>query len=113
MAETADMTVAMWQFVYGRQQQQIVNQTFFFMQRCQGALIFELHDCVPFLQVLIKHYDSSFSKMSEASSVIIAPNVYEETLNQETLCDCSSQGLEVVPKIKNNLLSVSAFVVSK
>lgn len=47
--------------------------------------------------------------MSEASSANLPHNIYEETLNQETLCDCSSQGLEVVPKLENNILSVSTF----
>lgn len=47
--------------------------------------------------------------MSEASIVSVTHNIYEETLNQETLCDCSSQGLGEVPKIENNLLSVSTF----
>lgn len=45
--------------------------------------------------------------MSLASNTSLPLNIYEETLNQETLCDCSSQGLEITPKIENKMLSVS------
>ncbi|KOB58161.1 Uncharacterized protein OBRU01_25490, partial [Operophtera brumata] len=44
--------------------------------------------------------------MSEATNASFPLNIYEEVLNEETICDCSSQGLDTTPKIENKILCV-------
>lgn len=47
--------------------------------------------------------------MSEAANASSPLNIYEEVLNEETICDCSSQGLAITPKLDQKMLSVSTF----
>ncbi|XP_026754386.2 leucine-rich repeat-containing protein 27-like [Galleria mellonella] len=43
--------------------------------------------------------------MSETSSVILEPNIYDEELNKETTLNLSSSNLDYIPEIENKLLS--------